>query len=178
MAAPFCLQTSLRVPCYLKIQDFKSAAGLPLPITCLLFSAFCSLRAPLSSAGPWLCPGSSLLWALDVKRFFPLGPQGTSLWCHPSATRVLQAAAASQDAGLSPYALAYLASLLQFQGSVFSTSPLPHKQCSLLSSSAGQWRVGGWDRSMWTRAPLPLVPNLTTLGKLLPCLELQFPHLK
>lgn len=39
MAAPFCLQTSLRVPCYLKIQNFKSAAGLPLPVTCLLFSA-------------------------------------------------------------------------------------------------------------------------------------------
>ena len=104
----------------------------------------CFLRVPLASARSWLCPGTSLLWTLDLKRFFPLGQQDTRLWCRPSATRVLQASAASQNAGLSSYALAYLASLLQFQGSVYSKSSLPHKQCSAhqLSRAVEEWGAG------------------------------------
>ena len=130
-------QTSLRVPYYLKIQDFKSATGLPLPVTCLLFLAP-NWHVLFSQSASGQRQVLALSWhqpsldigSLNLKRFFPLGHQGTCLWCSPSATRVLQASAASQNAGLSSYALAYLASLLQFQGSVYSKSALLHKQWS------------------------------------------------
>lgn len=69
MASPFCPHT--RVPCYLKIQDFKSDAGLPLLILCLQ-PACCSLY-PRDMLGPLRATLANARARMSGHQSLPLG---------------------------------------------------------------------------------------------------------